>query len=124
MHVEVPRPLNWQKDRSPLSTAEMRSEVAKAEVIQLARYQGTGIARNSELSGSALRRFAHLHPEAGRLLKASFDSLGLSMRAYDRIIKLARTIADLEGAPQIMAAHVAEAIQYRCLDQRNQDFVS
>lgn len=124
MHVEVPRPLNWQKDRSPLSSAEMRTEVAKAEAIQLARYQGTGIARNSELSGSALRRFAHLHPEAGRLLKASFDSLGLSMRAYDRIIKLARTIADLEEEPQIMAAHVAEAIQYRCLDQRNQDFVS
>ncbi len=123
MHVEVPRPTNWQNDATPLSSEQMRLEVEKAEQIQLHRYRNQGISRNSELSGGTLRRFAKLHPEAGLLLKSSFDALGLSMRAYDRILKLSRTIADLEGAPEIMAAHVAEAIQYRHLDKRAQDAI-
>ncbi|MEF2965227.1 YifB family Mg chelatase-like AAA ATPase [Paenibacillus sp. M1] len=121
MHVEVPRPSGWQEDKHPLSSEEMREEVEKAEYAQIRRYRGHSISRNSELSGSYLRRFAKLHPDAGQLLKTSFDALGLSMRAYDRIIKLSRTIADLEGAAEILPAHVAEAIQYRQLDQRPQD---
>ncbi|MBQ4898924.1 YifB family Mg chelatase-like AAA ATPase [Paenibacillus sp. Marseille-P2973] len=121
MHVEVPRPTNWQNDTSPLSSEEMRFEVEKAEQIQLHRYRNQGISRNSELSGSALRRYAKLHPDAGMLLKSSFDVLGLSMRAHDRILKLSRTIADLDGCPEILAGHVAEAIQYRHLDKRSHD---
>lgn len=119
MHVEVPRPLNWQNDSNPLSSEDMRAEVERAEQVQLRRYREQRISRNSELSGGALRRFARLHPQAGQLLKDSFDALGLSMRAYDRIIKLSRTIADLEDAPEILAEHVAEAIQYRYLDKRS-----
>ncbi|MEK3871337.1 MULTISPECIES: YifB family Mg chelatase-like AAA ATPase [unclassified Paenibacillus] len=118
MHIEVPPPSGWQEDKQPLSSEEMRGQVLKAEQIQAKRYKNCGISRNSELSGSLLRRFAPLAPEAGKLLQSSFESLGLSMRAYDRIIKLARTIADLEGQQAIQAEHIAEAIQYRQLDRR------
>lgn len=119
MHVEVPRPSNWQQDLHPLSSREMRREVEKAERIQLERYEGLPFRRNSELSGSALRRTSRLQPDAEKLLQASFGALGLSMRAYDRIIKLSRTIADLEASAHIRPEHIAEAIQYRCLDRRS-----
>ncbi|WP_410769270.1 YifB family Mg chelatase-like AAA ATPase [Fontibacillus sp. BL9] len=122
MHVEVPRPENWMNDLQPLSSEQMRAEVEKAEQIQLYRFRGQRISRNSELSGSTLRRLAKLHPDAGKLLKSSFETLGLSMRAYDRILKLSRTIADLEASPDILPGHVAEAIQYRHLDKRGQSF--
>ncbi|NWL86373.1 MULTISPECIES: YifB family Mg chelatase-like AAA ATPase [unclassified Paenibacillus] len=118
MHVEVPRPANWQSDVQPLSSIKMRAAVERAEAIQLNRYRNDTFTRNSELSGRMLRKFAPLDTEAGRLLEASFETLGLSMRAYDRIIKLARTIADLEGVDRITSAHIAEAIQYRQLDRR------
>lgn len=117
MQVEVPRPQQWQEDIQPLSSADMRKQVLSAEQIQRQRYKGTSISRNSELSGSLLRRFARLEPDATKLLQAGFESLGLSLRACDRIIKLARTIADLNGQEQIRAEHIAEAIQYRQLDQ-------
>ncbi|GGF96600.1 YifB family Mg chelatase-like AAA ATPase [Paenibacillus aceti] len=117
MHVEVPRPANWQSDAQPLSSAEMRAAVEAAEAIQLNRYRHCSFNRNSELSGRLLRKFAPLDPAAAHLLHASFDALGLSMRAHDRIIKLARTIADLEGSDRVLSTHIAEAIQYRQLDQ-------
>ena len=117
MQVEVPRPQQWQADAQPLSSADMRKLVLSAERIQRQRYKGISISRNSELSGSLLRRFAPLKPDAARLLQAGFESLGLSLRACDRIIKLARTIADLDGQSQIHAEHIAEAIQYRQLDR-------
>lgn len=91
-----------------------------AERIQQERYRGCRISRNSELSGSLLRRFAPLDRDATKLLQDCFATLGLSMRAYDRIIKLSRTIADLEGEADIRAEHVAEAIQYRQLDRRHE----
>lgn len=123
MHVEVPRPADWQNDSNPLTSADMRSVVNTAGEIQLKRYRGQPFSHNSELSGSTLRKFANLSREAELLLKSSFDALGLSMRAYDRIIKLSRTIADLEGKDFIAANHIAEAIQYRQLDRRNRDLV-
>lgn len=119
MHVEVPRPPKWQHDPEPRSSGEMRMEVEKAVSIQLERYTGSPYRRNGELSGSALRRTVRILPEAEQLLQASFGALGLSMRAYDRIIKLSRTIADLEASSDIRAEHIAEAIQYRCLDRRS-----
>lgn len=118
MQVEVPRPQRWQEDTKPLASEAMREQVLQAEQIQQHRYRGREISRNSELSGSALREYAPLTPEAESLLQTSFESLGLSMRAYDRIIKLSRTIADLAGQPDIRAEHVAEAIQYRQLDRQ------
>ncbi|GGH16961.1 hypothetical protein GCM10008013_12080 [Paenibacillus segetis] len=88
------------------------------------RYRGTPYSHNSELSGSALRKFSKLSNEAELLLKSSFETLGLSMRAFDRIIKLSRTIADLDGRELIAANHIAEAIQYRQLDRRGQELTS
>lgn len=119
MHVEVPRPPKWQHDPRPLSSNEMRLEIEKAVSIQLERYAGSPYRRNGELSGAALRRTARILPEAEQLLQTSFGALGLSMRAYDRIIKLSRTIADLAASSDIRAEHIAEAIQYRCLDRRS-----
>lgn len=120
MQVEVPRPQRWQEDSQPLGSGAMREQVMAAERIQQERYHGSPITRNSELYGSLLRRFAPLNPDAAKLLQVSFDTLGLSMRAYDRIIKLSRTIADLAGETRIRAEHVAEAIQYRQLDRRQE----
>ncbi|MBA9086146.1 magnesium chelatase family protein [Fontibacillus solani] len=121
MHVEVPRPSNMQNDLKPLSSEEMREDVERAVHIQQRRYQGYSYTRNGELSGSALRKFALISPEAEHMLNTSFETLGLSMRAYDRIIKLSRTIADLQSSELITPAHVAEAIQYRHLDRKQED---
>ncbi|QUL52651.1 YifB family Mg chelatase-like AAA ATPase [Paenibacillus tritici] len=118
MQVDVPRPREWDRGALPVSTAQMREEVLRAQAVQAERYSRLPISWNSELSGAALRRYAALHAEEELLLNSILESLGLSMRAHDRIIKLARTIADLEGAADIGAAHLAEAVQYRNLDRQ------
>lgn len=118
LQVDVPRPKEWPSGTLPLSSEEMRSQVNTAQRIQSARYRNTPFRSNSELSGSALRRFTKLGNDAADLLHSTLDMLGLSMRAYDRILKLARTIADLEGLAEISFDHVAEAIQYRQLDKQ------
>ncbi|WP_019638094.1 YifB family Mg chelatase-like AAA ATPase [Paenibacillus fonticola] len=121
MHVEVPLPIGWQADQQPLSSKEMRDAVLHARHIQQQRYAKLEICYNSELKGRTLRKYAGISREAEQLLETTFQSLGLSMRAYDRIIKLSRTIADLEGSGWITAGHIAEAIQYRQLDRRVTD---
>lgn len=118
MQVDVPRPKEWDEQGTSLSSAEMRSEVHKVQAIQAERYRHLPISWNSELSGAALRHYAGLNKESRLLLNDILESLGLSMRAHDRIIKLARTIADLEAAPDITSAHLAEAVQYRNLDRQ------
>lgn len=118
MQVDVPRPKEWDRNVPALSTARMREDVLRAQAIQARRYQHLPISWNSELSGAALRRYAVLRHEENLLLNRILESLGLSMRAHDRIIKLARTIADLEGAEEIGSAHLAEAVQYRNLDRQ------
>ncbi|MNC27049.1 Competence protein ComM [compost metagenome] len=118
MQVDVPRPKDWEGQGPSLSSAEMRSEVLKVQAIQAERYRSLPISWNSELSGAALRRYAGLQRDGRELLNHILESLSLSMRAHDRIIKLARTIADLEGAAGISSAHLAEAVQYRNLDRQ------
>ncbi|WP_379151277.1 YifB family Mg chelatase-like AAA ATPase [Paenibacillus sp. sgz5001063] len=118
MQVDVPRQSDWNGEGSSISSAEMRSEVLKVQAIQAERYRNLPISWNSELSGAALRRYARLHKDGRQLLNDILESLGLSMRAHDRIIKLARTIADLEGSADINTAHLAEAVQYRNLDRQ------
>ncbi|BFH63966.1 hypothetical protein [Paenibacillus azoreducens] len=100
-----------------MSSAEMRAQVLEAHERQRKRYGQLHIGWNSELSGSLLRRFARLDADTASMLHQTIEALGLSMRAYDRILKLARTIADLDGLEEIRSAHVAEAIQYRNLDR-------
>lgn len=122
LQVEVPRtPYQELTGRGTghISSAEMKQQVMAARRIQEVRFAGTAYRYNGELSGRALRQFCRPVPEAAAMLGQAFDALGLSVRAHDRVLKLARTIADLEGSPEIELAHVAEAIQYRNLDKRN-----
>ncbi len=95
----------------------MRERVLRVHKLQLERYRAIGIHWNSQLSGKWLRQYAPLTPAANTLLDTAFEQLGMSMRARDRILKLARTIADLEEQEKIDAVHIAEAIQYRQLDR-------
>ncbi|MWV43565.1 YifB family Mg chelatase-like AAA ATPase [Paenibacillus sp. HJL G12] len=118
LQVDVPRPKEWTREKFSSSSEDMRSQVLEAHEKQLKRYsQLQHICWNSELSGSALRRFAKLDADTSHMLHQTIEALGLSMRAYDRILKLARTIADLDGYEEIKSVHVAEAIQYRNLDR-------
>lgn len=120
MHVEVPRiDYNAMKHGSvSTSSADIRASVAQALERQSERYAGTTIRFNSELNGRMLREYCRLQPDGEKLLSASFEALGLSVRAHDRILKIARTIADLEGSVTIDKRHLAEALQYRCLDRK------
>ena len=99
-------------------SAAVAERVSRARNIQLERYRGTGIHCNAQLTNAEVRRYCHPDAEAGRLLNAAVDTLRLSMRAYQRILKVARTIADLDGREAVSSVHVAEAIQYRELDQK------
>ncbi|QWU18462.1 YifB family Mg chelatase-like AAA ATPase [Paenibacillus sophorae] len=120
LQVDVPRPREWDINgrSASLSTAEMRSSVEAAQAIQAERYRRLPISWNSELYGTSLRRYADPGPEGARMLHSLLENLGLSMRSYDRILKLSRTIADMDGADRISSAHIAEALQYRNLDKQ------
>ncbi|WP_209847394.1 YifB family Mg chelatase-like AAA ATPase [Paenibacillus sediminis] len=123
LQVDVPQPKEWSHQDKPLSSAEMKQQVLAAQAVQAERYKGLPLIWNSELTGSLLRRYTSLTPEAAKLLSHTFEALGLSMRSHDRILKLARTIADLAGVSQITMEHLAEAIQYRQLDRRTSDLI-
>lgn len=100
------------------SSADIRKRVNKARAVQNERFKGTGINCNANMTPKATREFCVLTDEANELLKNSFDSMGLSARAYDKILRIARTIADLEASEKIEFMHIAEAIQYRSLDRK------
>lgn len=100
------------------SSAQVAERVARAREIQLARYQGKGFHCNAQLDNAGIKEFCSLTPEAENLLHMAVNRMNLSMRAYHRVIKVARTIADLQGAEEIGTAEIAEAIQYRELDQK------
>lgn len=129
LHVDVPKPdfglfrsvgsLKAEADRAPeSSSALMRERVRHARERQERRYAGSGLLCNAELNGKWLRTFCRLDADSEELLRRSFDILGLSARAHDRVLKLARTIADLEGSDSIILPHLAEALQYRSLDKQ------
>jgi len=105
-------------ERKEESSNEIKKRIVKARKIQQERYAGLGIITNSELSSKYITKFCKINKESQRLLKDAFERLGLSARAYNKILKVARTIADLEGADNIETKHIAEAIQYRSLDRK------
>lgn len=108
------------KNRAPSeSSAEIKKRVNKARVRQQERFAGTDIASNADMNTKALNTYCVLTPECEELMHQAFDSMGLTARSYDRILRVARTIADLEGAEDIGAEHIAEAIQYRTYDFRD-----
>ncbi|SDW00203.1 magnesium chelatase family protein [Marininema mesophilum] len=120
IHVEVPR-VDFQTLSSEArgeSSTLIRERVNRAHQVQKERYHGKGMLNNAAMSPSLIRQHCAIDQESSSLLRQSFDALGLSARAHDRILKLARTIADLEGSERIEVPHVAEAIQYRTLDRK------
>jgi magnesium chelatase family protein len=120
IHMEVP-PVAF-KDLSSTeqgqSSSEILKRVKKARKIQDNRYQKMKIRTNADMNSRHIRQFCVLDTESSDLLEQAMDRLGLSARAHSRILKIARTIADLEASPDIKSHHVAEAIQYRSLDRR------
>ena len=122
LHIEV-TPVSLEElssDRVEESSATIRERVIRARAIQTARFEGIeGVHTNAMMNSRMLREYCPLEPAARTLLERAMERLNLSARAYDRIIKVARTIADLAGEEQIAPAHIAEAITYRSLDRES-----
>jgi len=122
LHVEV-TPVSHEElasDKPSERSADIRKRVVAAREIQKQRFEGcTGLFANAQMSSRMVREYCRID-EAGQLiLKQAMDRLGLSARAYDRILKVARTIADLDGSPNIEIGHLSEAINFRNLDRDN-----
>lgn len=120
LHVEVTKPdfATLTSNEKPLSSNDMREAVNRAIYAQQERYQKLNIRFNGELNGKHLRSYCKLEASARKVLESAFDALGLSARAHDRVLRIARTIADLEGSPDIQLSQLAEALQYRSLDKQ------
>lgn len=119
IQIEVKRPKieSIGAKRKSETSAQIRERVNKARKIQLERYRKYRIYSNAELSTKMITEFCGLDKKSDELLQSAFRKLRLSVRAYERILKVARTIADLDGKRNIEFKHIAEAIQYRSLDK-------
>jgi magnesium chelatase family protein len=119
LHVEVPAvPFTQLAEAPPGPTsADLLAEVLKARARQAERFGPRGPGVNGRMTARQVRRFCPLRPEAQSLLKAAMEELGLSARAHDKVLRVARTMADLEGSDTILPQHVAEAVGYRSLDR-------
>ncbi|BDI32423.1 magnesium chelatase [Capsulimonas corticalis] len=121
IHIEVPRlPQDemLQSSGTGETSATIRSRIIAARDLQKQRFTGTDLQNNASMASKQLKEYCAVDKEVKDLLRAAISQLGLSARAYDRILKLARTVADLDGAKDIGLGHVAEAIQYRALDRK------
>jgi magnesium chelatase family protein len=119
MHLAV-RPVSEEilkENPSGMSTAEMKAIVTETAEIQRARYKGRGILFNSRLQEGDLEEFCRLGKNGETLLRAAYTKFGMSMRAYNKILKVARTIADIAKSEDIKEQHVAEALSYRALER-------
>jgi magnesium chelatase family protein len=119
IHIEVPA-VQYRELRSGVASegsAEIRTRVLAARERQHQRFKADRIYTNAQMSTRQIRTYCELSPEAERLLERAMQQQGLSARAHDRILKVARTIADLDAQPGITVGHIAEAIQYRTLDR-------
>lgn len=120
IHIEV-EPVDYDRLSSAQkeeSSEAIRERVERAREIQRRRFEGTDISCNAKMTPRMTRELCVLDEEAKSLLKLSFEKLGLSARAYDKILRISRTIADLEGSELICSAHIAQAVQYRSLDRK------
>jgi magnesium chelatase family protein len=119
IHVEVPAvPISALRDMQPgTDSAAMRTQVERALTIQRERFGHSKTTTNGRMSSRQLRKFAALDSDGERVLRQAMSELGLSARAHDKVLRVARTIADLAGEERVTATHLSEAIQYRRLDR-------
>lgn len=120
IHVEVP-PVEFEELRAKEvseSSKQIKERVDKAREIQRERFEGSKTTCNAKINADQFQRFCVIDKEAEQTLKSAFEALGFTARAYDRVLKVARTIADLDGAEVIQSRHVLEAVQYRSLDRK------
>lgn len=120
LHIDVP-PVEFDELTSKESgepSSEIKKRVNAARKIQAYRFKNLNINSNSQIPTAKLKTFCTLSNEAQNLLKTAFEKMGLSARAYDRILKVSRTIADLDSSDIIKSSHIAEAVQYRTLDRK------
>ena len=120
LHIEV-APVEFEhissKEKEE-SSERIRERVQKARELQQERYKGTGITCNARITSDILQDICPLTDDALALLKTVFERMGLSARAYDRILKVARTVADMDNSEVIQKQHIAQAVQYRSLDRK------
>ena len=120
IHIEVP-PVDFDKLSSRVPSecsADIKKRVNAARRIQQERLKGTGVSCNAKMDAALTKRFCRPTPEALALLEEVFEKLDFSARAYDKVLRVSRTIADLEGCESIEASHIAQAVQYRSLDRK------
>ena len=118
LHVNVPS-VEYEAMRrksKPESSAQVKERVDAARAIQSRRFEGTGIPCNAQMTPPMVGRFCELDSRCDALMKSAFERMGLTARSHDRVLRVARTIADLDGAEQIGVEHLSEAIQYRNTD--------
>ena len=110
--------LNIEKlyERAKVSSAQVKERVDAARAIQSRRFEGTGIPCNAQMTPPMVGRFCELDARCDALMKSAFERMGLTARSHDRVLRVARTIADLDGAEHIGVEHLSEAIQYRNTD--------
>ena len=115
IHIEVPpvSPMDLDKPASLEGTKEVSERVAHTRKIQKKRYQGLDISTNSEADGEALYDFAAPDKEGKKMLDDAYEKMGLSMRGYNRVLRVARTIADMEESESVKRSHIAESLTYR-----------
>ncbi len=121
IHIEVPavRFKELSSERTGEESKSIRERVQKAREIQTIRFETEKhIFCNAHMQSSEIRKYCKIDDSGQELLKNAITKLGLSARAYDRILKVSRTIADLSGSEEILSEYVAEAIQYRSLDRQ------
>jgi magnesium chelatase family protein len=122
IHIDVPA-VNYKElrgaDNKAESSAQIRERVMRAREVQLNRFAAAGerIYANAQMGERQIRTYCELGSDSETMLERAMQQQGLSARAHNRILKVSRTIADLEGNPHIESKHIAEAIQYRTLDR-------
>jgi len=119
IHIEVPavKYRDLASRETGESSREIKKRIDSARKIQLERFEGMKIYSNAQMTNRHIKKFCQIDEASQRLLELAIDKFGLSARAYTRILKVARTIADLEGQENIQPPHLSEAIQYRTLDR-------
>ena len=120
IHIEVPQ-VDFKKlsdDERAESSAEIKKRVNEARLIQNERFDGTSVTCNAKMTPEMTRKYCRLNEQCKAMLERCFEQLDLSARAYDKILRVARTIADLDKSETIELQHITEAVQYRSLDRK------